>query len=266
MNLSFLFEPFNLAFTFCLVLAVLNMGAKILLVILRILRRADYLKPIAVEKSESKTELYLKNLSEDASLSYDFSNIPKKSFFRYFFHLNNVSGFVVWNLHLFSFGLAGLIISSELLKIHTNVTVVSVILSISASVSVSIVISKGLLYLFSVLFPKYDANNFPKSGLVGYSAWILRRKRNLYLCEVFEPCGQNFKVEVALPVTENPPKWRTPVILTKFIPENKTFEGNYISVEKAVKIFEDKEKEVFSYLREQEIIESIKKDNEADDE
>ena len=126
--------------------------------------------------------------------------------------------------------------------------VLEILISFAVALVVSIIFGKIILFFYAHFFPFFDLNSYPRKNLEGLPAWIIKQSKNVYICEVFEPCGHSLKVEVSLPVTETPAKWRTPVLLSSYDEEKGIFIGEFITQDEAVELFERKENEVFNVL------------------
>ena len=253
MNPEFLFQSYNLFFTFMLIIASINMLNRILGTIFKIFTRSDTRNPVETTDENIDTALDKGEIENFASVTVNFKKIRKIPVIHYFININSVSPMFFINVLLFIFGIAGLLISYAIFEKGSELTVIDFLVCFTASAFISLVATKIITFVYSKLFPTLNSVLFPRENLLGLPAWVLLRKRYLYVCQVIEPCGQTFKVEVALPLDDKPPKLRSSVILTKYNAKDDYFEADYISNEKAMSIFNSKEEKVFSAIRREQV-------------
>ncbi|MCD4655959.1 MAG: DUF1449 family protein [Planctomycetes bacterium] len=253
MNPEFLFQSYNVFFTFVLLIGGINMLNKVLGTILKVFTRPDFRNPVKTSEESIETNLDKKEIENIASISVDFKKLRKIPLIHHFINISTVSPMFVINLLLFTFGISGLLISYAIFEKGKELTIVDFLVCLTASAFVALVSTKIITFVYAKLFPTFNSFLFPRDNLIGLPAWVLMRKGNLYLCQVVEPCGQTFKIEVALPLGENTPKLRASVILTKYNVEDDYFEGEFIENEEALRIFNAKEGKVFSTIRQEHV-------------
>ncbi len=226
---------------------------KIFGTLFKVFTRPDYRNPVTTLDESIDNTLDKKDIENFASVTIDFKKLRRIPLIHQFINISTVSPMFVINLLLFTFGITGLLISYSIFYSEKEFTILNFFVCLTASAFISLVATKIITEIYAKLFPTFNSVLYPRENLLGLPAWVISRKHNLYLCQVVEPCGQIFKVEVSLPLDAEPPKFRASVILSKYNTEDDYFEGEFIENEEALKIFNAKEKKVFSAIRKEQV-------------
>jgi len=251
MNFEFLFQSYNLFFTFMLVIAGLNMLNKIFGTIIKVFTSPDMREPVTTADESIDNKLDKEDLAKYASVRVNFKNVRKIPLIQYFINVNAVSPMFFINLFLFCFGIGGLVISYKILAKGNELSILNFLVCLAASAFIALVLTKIITYIFAKIFPTFNTVLYPRENLIGLPAWVLGRKQNLYICQVIEPCGQSFKVDVTLPKKETLPSYRAPVLLKTYSLKDDSFEGDFIDNEKATEIFNENEEIAFAAIRQE---------------
>ena len=226
---------------------------KIFGTIFKVFTQPDFRKPVKTTDESIDDTLDKKEFENYASVTVNFKKLRKIPIIHQFINISTVSPMFVINLLLFTFGITGLLISYSIFHAEKEFTILNFLVCLAASAFISLVATKIITEVYAKLFPTFNSVLYPRENLLGLPAWVISRKHNLYLCQVIEPCGQTFKVEVSLPLDAEPPKFKASVLLSKYFAEDDYFEGEFIENDEALRIFNDKEKQVFSTIRKEQV-------------